>query len=226
MERGERKPSMLRNVLELINRANRARFTNKVHERRILELEKLTEHLISSFALETRYVDILTLELSKAEKAKKVAALARETARLGEIRFDEIAGILRADRSSLKRWLETEKVSYTCRLFGEKTVTASTPGEAGLRLQCFVCEARADEDCEGYGDIGYPENFSALMETLKANGVYNREEQAKVLLESCGKKLTPHQISEILSRKKHGKTVPEDIEYLDFRELERPDKGI
>jgi transcriptional regulator with XRE-family HTH domain len=226
LERRAGKPGNVKNMLELINRVNRERFKNKILEERILELEKLTEHQMSSFDLQTKYVDIQNLELSKSEKAKKAAVLARETARLGAIRFDEIAVILRVDRSTLKRWLETEMVSYTCRLFKEKTVTASTPGEAGLRLQCFVCEARANEDCGGYGDIGYPENFSVLIEMLETNGVYSREAQAKILLESYGKELTPHQISEVLSRKKHGKTVPEDIEYLDFRELDQPDKEV
>jgi hypothetical protein len=38
-----------------------------------------------------------------------------------------------------------------------------------------------------------------------------------VLRESYGIELSPHQISELLSRKRHGKPVPEDVENMDIR---------
>ena len=204
-------PSRVQSLLELINRLNKERFEIKIQAQRIAELEKQNEHLVSISELHTRHVEILLLELPKAERSKKLANLARETARSGEICFEDIIGILKIDRAILRRWLASKKNTYVCRLFIEKTVEAFTPDEAGIRLQCFDCESKANEDCSGYGNTASPGDFFAIIALYEANGIYEREEQARLLHESFNMELTPHQISEYLSRKKTGKPVPADI---------------
>jgi transcriptional regulator with XRE-family HTH domain len=210
------RPDKIKTLTGLLRELNQERNKRKMEERRALELRNWIEHLVAVNELCIRFEDILLQELSDAEEAKKIAALVRATAKIGEIRFDEIQGILRLNRSTLKHWLESEKTSYSCKLDEGKTVIASTPGEAGMRLLCFDCEARANEDCRGYGENNYPENIFVLIALFQANGVYNRKEQARLLQESYGIELSPHQISELLSRKKHGKPVPEDIENLNI----------
>ena len=204
-------PSRIQNLLELTNRLNKERFEKKMQAQRISELEKQNEHLLSISELHIRHVEILLMDLPKAERAKKLANLARETARSGEIRFDDIAGTLRIDRATLRRWLALKKNAYVCRLFTEKTVEAFTPDEAGIRLQCFDCENKASENCGGYGNTASPGDFFAMIALYEANGIYEREEQARLLRESYNIDLTPHKISEYLSRKKSGKPVPADI---------------
>ena len=204
-------PNRTQNLLELTNRLNKERFEKKMQAQRILELEKQNEHLISICELHKQYVKILLLDLPKVERNKKLAKMARETAKSGEIRFDEIAEILQVDRATLRRWFASNKNTYVCRLLVEKTVEAYTPDEAGIRLQCFDCENKANEDCSGYGNTVSPGDFFALIALYEANGIYDREEQARLLNESYNMDLTPHQISEYLSRKKTGKPIPTDI---------------
>jgi transcriptional regulator with XRE-family HTH domain len=210
------RPGEIKNMTELINSLNRERSVRKTVEQRIFKLEKLNEHLLAANELNTRLTDILHMELPKSEKSKRIAALARATAGAGELRFDEIAGILHLQRATLRHWLESEKNNYSCRLFDGKTVTASTPGEAGMRLLCFDCEVRAREDCRGYGEENHPENIFVLIALLEAHGVYSRTEQAELLRDSYGIEMTAHQISELMSRKKHGKPVPEKTENMDM----------
>jgi transcriptional regulator with XRE-family HTH domain len=209
-------PDKIKTLTELLRDLNQERNKRKMEEKRASELEKLLEHMMAVNELSVRFEEILLLELSDPEKAKKIAMLARATAKIGELRFDEIQGLLRLNRSVLKHWLSSEKTSYSCKLDEGKTVLASTPGEAGMRLLCFDCEARANEDCRGYGENNYPENIFVLISLLQANGIYNRKEQAQLLHESYGIELSPHQISELLSRKKHGKPVPENLKNLDL----------
>jgi predicted RNase H-like nuclease (RuvC/YqgF family) len=210
------KPGKVKTLTELLRELNQERNRRKMEEKRVSELQKSIEHLAAVNELCIRFEEILLQKLSNPEEAKKIAALARATAKLGELRFDEIQGMLRLNRSTLKHWLESEKTTYSCKLDKGKTVIASTPGEAEMRLLCFDCEARASEDCRGYGENNYPENLFVLIALLQANGVYNRKEQAQMLRESYGIELSSHLISELLSRKKHGKPVPEDIENLDI----------
>jgi transcriptional regulator with XRE-family HTH domain len=210
-------PGDIKNLTELIRNHNRERSLRKTMERRIFELERLTGHFMPVTELHVKQADILRRELPKPERAKKIAALARAAARAGELRFDEISAILNLSRSALKHWLESEKAVYQCKMADGKTVTASTPGEAGMRLLCFDCEARAREDCRGYGENSYPENIFVLIALFEANGVYSRIEQSELLRESYGIELSPHQVSELLSRKKRGKPVPEDVENIDIR---------
>jgi hypothetical protein len=180
-------------------------------EERNSELENLNGHLMSVNELCIRFVRIQSAELAKPEKSRKIASLARETAVNGEVRFDEIAYILGVSKSTLKHWLESSKSLYKCRLFEDRTVIAATPGEAGTRLACFDCEARAKGSCRGYGENNYPENFFALIAMIAANGVCEREEQSKLLRDSYDIELTAHQISELVSRKKLGKSIPDAI---------------
>ena len=204
-------PNRTQSLLELTNRLNKERFEKKMQVQRIAELEKQNEHLISICELHKQYVKILLLDLPKVERNKKLASMARETAKNGEIRFDEIAEFLQVDRATLRRWFASNKNTYVCRLFVEKIVEAFTPDEAGIRLQCFDCENKANEDCSGYGNTVSPGDFFALIALYEANGIYDREEQARLLNESYNMDLTPHQISEYLSRKKTGKPIPTDV---------------
>jgi hypothetical protein len=212
----EEKPGGIKNATELLNRHNSERSRRMEMESRVCELERLTGHLIAVNELHVRASRILNLELSKPEKSKKLAAIARAAAKAGELRFDEIAGILSRPRSTLRRWLESEKCSYSCKLFKDRVVTAATPGEAGLRLLCFDCGELVNEGCRGFGENNYPENIFVFIALLKANGVYKGDDLSRYMLESYNIEISPHQISELLSRKKHGKPVPDDLVDLTY----------
>ncbi|MDR1137257.1 MAG: helix-turn-helix domain-containing protein [Synergistaceae bacterium] len=211
------RPGGIKNPTDLIRSLKQERHVRKTMERNVTELERMCEHFMAACELNASFTKILMTELPKPEQTKKIAALARKAAREDELRFDEIQAILRVDRTTLRRWLEEETVSYHCKLFPEKAIIACTPGAAGMMLACFDCEERDKGDCRGYGEDNYPENIFVLIALLKANGIYNRTEQSQVLRESHGIELTPHQISELLSRKRHGKSVPEDVENMDIR---------
>lgn len=198
-------------LIELINSLNRERYNMKTLENKILELEKLRDHILAVNALQESFITILKQDMSHIEKGKKTAALARSAIRAGEIRFDEVQAILRLNRRTLKQWLESEKSEYRCKLFDDRIVSATTPTEAGIRLGCFDCEARADEDCRGYGENNYPENIFMLIAMLEANGIHNREEQTRLLRDSFDMDISAHQLSDALSRHKLGRRVPENL---------------
>jgi transcriptional regulator with XRE-family HTH domain len=214
-------PGGVKDLTDMIRNLNQERSGRRAMEKRARESERLTEHFMAVCELYARYAEILVSELPQSEKTKKTAAVARKAARTGELRFDEIQAILRADRATLRRWLESEKTGYRCKLSEENTVMACTPDEAELLLACFDCEKRASGDCRGYGKNVYPENLCVLLCLLNASGIYGRAEQSQVLRKSYGIELSPHQISEFLSRKRHGKPVPEDIENMDIRKRSR-----
>jgi transcriptional regulator with XRE-family HTH domain len=201
-------------LLELTNRLNRERYEKNVLEGRTLELEKLTEHLMALNALLFQASRVYRLTVSAPEKAKKLAAVARETAKAGELCFGEIAYAMGVAPPVLTRWLETVRMAYTCRLFPENAVSASTPGGAGAKLCCFDCDARDKGDCRGFGEKIYPENTFAIISLLEANGVTNRNEQAGIISKVSDREITAHQISDLVSRKKRGLPVPEDLLYL------------
>jgi transcriptional regulator with XRE-family HTH domain len=190
------------------------RFRRENLEDRVSELERLLTHVLSVNEFQEKHIGILRQKLPTTEEAKKIAALARWAARAGEVRFDEIQGMLRMNRRALRRWLESEKAVYVCKLSPERTVTATTPGEAGMRLSCFDCDARAKELCRGYGETSYPENVFMLVAMFEANGIFDREEQARILRESFDMDISARQLTEMISRKKRGKPVPEDFIYL------------
>jgi transcriptional regulator with XRE-family HTH domain len=205
-------------LMDVISDLNRERFTMKAMGSRILELEKLRDHILAVNALQEKFIVILGQDISHVERGKKMAILARTTIRTGEIRFDEVQAALHLNRRVLRQWLESERGEYRCKLFDDRTVTATTPVEAGIKLRCFDCEARAGEDCRGYGETSYPENLFIIIGLLEANGIHSREEQARILRESFDMDITAHQISDTLSRQKHGKPVSEDIVNMRARE--------
>jgi transcriptional regulator with XRE-family HTH domain len=204
-------PHKKTSLLELINRLNKERYARKIQEERVLELEKLTEHLMYVNELQAKLISIFNLDLPKPERTKKTEALAKETIKSGKLRVNEVQAILQLGRSEMKHLMEPEKAGYQCRIFDDKAIMASNPGEAGMWLGCFDCDVRAKRDCEGYGEDRDPEDNFELMAMLGANGIFNRDEQAKLLHDLYGSDLSAHQISEMLSRKKHGKPVSEDM---------------
>jgi DNA-binding transcriptional ArsR family regulator len=157
---------------------------------------------------------VCRMEISAPEKAKKLAALARETAKAGELCFGEIAHALGVKPAVLTRWLEAVKMTYTCRIFPENSVIASTPGGAGAKLRCFDCDARDKGNCRGFGDIIHPDNAFGIISLLEANGVTNRDEQAEIISKVADREISAHQISDLMSRKKRGLPIPEDLLYL------------
>jgi hypothetical protein len=105
-------------------------------------------------------------------------------------------------------------MTYTCRLFPEKSVSASTPGGAGVKLCCFDCDARDKEDCRGFGNMLHQENAFGIISLLESNGVTNRDEQAEIINRVADREISAHQISDLVSRKKRGLPIPEDLLYL------------
>jgi transcriptional regulator with XRE-family HTH domain len=204
-------PEKATNLIKLINDLNREKFTVKTLKNRVLELEKLRNHILAVNALQEKFITILKQDTSPVEKGKKTAILARSAIRAGEIRFDEVQAALRLSRKMLKQWLVSEKGEYRCKLFDDRNVSATTPMEAGIRLGCFDCQARADEDCRGYGENNYPENLIMLVAMLEANGISGREEQAQLMRESFDMEINAHQLSDAISKQKHGKPVPENL---------------
>jgi hypothetical protein len=198
-------------LMDLTRRLNKERYARKTAEEKVLELEKLTEHLMCMNELQTKLIRIFHLDLPKPERGKKTATLVRETIKAGELCFNEIYATLQMGRSALKHLLGPEKTVYQCRLFDDKTIMASNPEEAGMLFGCFDCDVRARQDCRGYGRDNDPEDNFELIARLEANGIFNRDEQARWFYNLYGASITGHQISEMLSRKKHGKPVQEDI---------------
>jgi transcriptional regulator with XRE-family HTH domain len=207
-------PEKINDILTLIRMVDKEKFYRKNAEERISELEKAQRHILALIKLQERYIGILKQRLPAAEEAKKTAILAREFAKAGELCFEEIQAGLHLTRGTLESYLKAVKMTYSCKMYPEKTVEASTPGEAGMSLICFDCEAQAKELCRGYGGLKYPENFLTLIQICEANGIHNREKQAQILRSSFDKDISAHKLSEMISRSRHGKRVPDDLFYL------------
>jgi hypothetical protein len=141
----------------------------------------------------------------------RIMTLAKKIAKEGEMRFAEIASVLRVPETTLRRWLESEKSLYVCRLDEGKTALVSTPGEAEMWFACFDCDAKTKGICRGFGDSNSPETFSVLIAQLEANDIKCRTVQSRYFSEVYGIDLSPQQISEYVSRGKNGKHVPADI---------------
>ncbi|MDR1510108.1 MAG: hypothetical protein LBS53_10755, partial [Synergistaceae bacterium] len=58
------------------------------------------------------------------------------------------------------------------------------------------------------------ENAFGIISLLEANGVMNRDEQAEIISKVADREVTAHQISDLVSRKKRGLPIPEDLLYL------------
>jgi transcriptional regulator with XRE-family HTH domain len=201
------------------------------HER--LQAEKINmtltlenERLVAVIGLHRRFEDISCgTPLSKEEKLKKLQELSRTAIMEGQLSFNDIRAVLRVKRAMLKNWLDAGKRVYECRFAEGGKIMAATPGEAALRLLCFNCEAFQANDCEGYGDEKNPENFFILLDRLKANGVYSRSDQSRVLKESYGMSLSPHEISELVYKYRHGIHVPDAILYMETTRRKRRRKS-
>jgi hypothetical protein len=154
---------------------------------------------------------------ASAERAKKLARLARETAASGKVPFHRMPPVLGVTEAKLLRWLEASKVEYVCMMDELKAIRASSPDEAGMKLVCFDCEARAKGICRGFGRERDPERLDELIFAFKDNGICGRDKHSEVLSESYGIEMSAHEISEFMSRKKHGKPVPENIEDMKVR---------
>lgn len=197
-------------ITDVLNNLNRERFKMKTLEKNFAESEKLRYHMLAVIELQEKYIAILRQDISPVERGKKKAALARETIRFGELRFDEVQAILNMGRRHLTHLLESEEGEYRCGLF-DKAVTATTPAVAGIMLRCFDCEAKESEDCRGYGEFVYPENIFILVAVLEANGIYKREKQVAILRDSFEMDINVRQLADALSKHNHGKRAPEDI---------------
>jgi hypothetical protein len=53
-----------------------------------------------------------------------------------------------------------------------------------------------------------------LVVMFEANGIFDREDQARILCESFDADISARQLTEMISRHKRGKPVPEDFVYL------------
>jgi transcriptional regulator with XRE-family HTH domain len=207
-------PNRAECLVELTNRLDRERYERKIADARVGELEKLTEHLMALNALLSWAGCVYRQQTSTPEMAKKHAAIAREAAKGGALCFGEIQGVFGIEADVLTRWLKSAKMAYTCRLFKENTADAFTPGEAGVKLGCFDCDAREKGTCNGFGDAILSDNIFGIISMLEANGIMNRNEQAEIVSRYAGREISGHQISDILSKKKHGLPVSEDLIYL------------
>jgi hypothetical protein len=197
-------------ITDVLNNLNRDRFRMKTLEKNLAESDKLRDHMLAVIELQEKYIAILRQDISPVERGKKIAALAREAIRFGELRFDEVQAILHVERRRLTQWLESEEGEYRCKLF-DRTVMATTPAVAGIMLRCFDCEAKESEDCRGYGEFVYPENIFILVAVLEANGIYRREKQVAILRDSFEMDINVRQLADALSKHNHSKRAPEDI---------------
>jgi len=217
----ERVFSGARMYLEAVNKLRRERHNRKDLEERNSELEHAIEHLMALIHLHLQFEDIVCQGLSKSQMLKKIEELAKITAEEGEATFDEMLVTFRVKRPLLKSWLTSGKQIYKCLFIDGLEVTASTPGEAALRLCCFDCIYHESKECAGYGGEKRPENIIALLARMEANGIYNRSEQAKLLEESYGITISAHQIAEVAYRHKNDIKIPEGAFNLDAHSKER-----
>ena len=200
------------------SRLNREHLEHLRAEERAWELENVNEHFKAEIRLRERFEDVVCAEtLSKNEKLKKLKELAVWTMEEGELKFNEILRVLRIERFVLRKWLDTDKRAYECRFVDGGEILASSPGEAALCLQCFECKAFESGECLGYGDEKLPENIGEILERLKANGVYEGKEQAKILEKHYGLSLSPREIASIRYRTKKNLPVPDEVFFLDVR---------
>jgi transcriptional regulator with XRE-family HTH domain len=184
-------------------------------ERRSLELERKIAHLEAIIGLHIRFEEITCQKLTESEKMKKLKNLARTVNKENELSFYEILAVLKVGRSILKSWLHVGKYVYRCKFAEGGAITASMPGEAGLRLRCFDCGDFESKECKGYGNEKRPENIIELIARLEVNGVHNRADHLVILEECYNLPLSLHELSETIYRDKHGLHIPEGIYYMD-----------
>lgn len=56
-----------------------------------------------------------------------------------------------------------------------------------------------------------PKDFKDFISIFETNGIIDRTDQAKLLSESFMMDYSPHEISDFISRIKHGKDIPERV---------------
>ena len=215
----ERAVSAAHMYIEAITKLRHERHNRKDLEMRNAALEHALEHLWAVVQLHQQFDDIVCQEaLPHRQKQQKLEELAKATAEEGEVTFNEMLAIFRVKRAVLKSWLKSGQRTYKCMSMEDREVIASTPGEAALRLCCFDCEYHESRECTGYGNEPRPENLIALLARMEANGIYNRTEQSRLLEESFGIKMSPHQISETVYCHRYGHRVPEKSFHLEVSE--------
>ena len=217
------RPGKAPSVAELLSALDRERLARRASDYKILEIEKRSEYHMAVIEFVLAVNAILRMELTPSERAKKMAALARETAAAGIIQFDEIARIMGVTGPILRRWLELHPIRYSCRMDEERYVMAVCPDEAAIRLVCFDCESRNKNICGGFGRAYNPKDFKDFISIFETNGIIDRTDQAKLLSESFMMDYSPHEISDFISRIKRGKDIPENV--MDMKVRKRKKRG-
>ena len=101
------------------------------------------------------------------------------------------------------------------------SVMAVCPDEAAMRLVCFDCESRNKNICGGFGRAYNPKDFKDFISIFEMNGIIDRQDQAKLLSESYSMDYSPHEISDFISRIKHGKDIPQNVMDMGVRKRKK-----
>jgi transcriptional regulator with XRE-family HTH domain len=180
--------------------------------------DRIIERLENVIKLHVKFADIILCGQSpdKGEIRDKVEELAKEAANEGKVTFNDIWLALRVGRMTLRNLLWGKKRVFRCEFTESGQIIAKNPCEAGLRLRCFDCAAFESGKCAGYGDETRPGNIIELIDRLVVNGVTRRTEQSKILDSSYDIALSPHEISEVIYKHKHGLHIPEGLFYMEM----------
>jgi transcriptional regulator with XRE-family HTH domain len=223
---GEKIPCPMKNSARAVaaaqSRLRREHQERRRAEERIWELEQANERLMAENCLRECFEDSMRDEsLSKSEKQRKQEKLARWTMEEGELTAEEIRAVLKMKRSDFRQCLNVEKQAYECVFADGGMITAGSPGEAALCLRCFDCAAFESGKCLGYGDEKHPENIIDMLERLRANGVYDGADQARILETYHGLPLSPRELADIRYRARKGLPIPDDVFYMDMRKKQK-----
>jgi transcriptional regulator with XRE-family HTH domain len=180
--------------------------------------DRVIERLTNIVELHVKFENILLSGqyMDKREISQKLQELAKDALREGKASPREIRSALRIGRVTFRNLLRGEKRAFPCKFAEGGQIMASTPGEAALRLCCFDCAAFESGECEGHGAETRPENIVDLISRLEANGVTQKREQSRILDGSYCITLSPHEISEVMYRARHGMDIPEGLFYLEM----------
>jgi transcriptional regulator with XRE-family HTH domain len=201
----------LRRLLPVVDDLSKAEYKLKRAEKQLAAVERDRNHLLVIVSLAEKLVNILMQkDTSRPEQGKKMASLARQAIGGGQVHFAELQAMFHQPRSTIEKWLKSAKTEYRCNLH-EMTKEAHSPSEASLAFGCFDCEARDDGTCDGFGESMPTDDLFTLVAFLEADGITNREAQASFLRDHFFIEVTAHKLSDILSRHRLGKTVPEDL---------------
>jgi hypothetical protein len=148
---------------------------------------------------------------------KKLEILAIAAIRENEASFTEIRSILRVKRALLRKWIDSARRIYKCRVAVNGEILAYNPGEAALRLRCFDCNLFASGKCEGHGSEKSPDNIIELITRLEECGVFNRGEQARIITDCYDTPISRYELADVIYRHNNGLPIPESLFYLDGR---------